>query len=107
MAGLKAAGAVVEVAATGQEAISALEASEFDAVLMDIQMPEMDGYEATRAIRSREKHKSLPIIAMTAHAMARDRERSLAEGMTDQISKPIDAAWVIRVVNKWVSGRGR
>jgi CheY-like chemotaxis protein len=99
------AGAVVEIARNGKEAVGAVNASQFDAVLMDIQMPEMDGYEATRAIRADERFKKLPIIAMTAHAMAGDREKSLQSGMKDHIAKPINADDLLGTLEKWVRTR--
>jgi len=86
---LKGAGIVVEIAKNGKKAVEALQRSRFDAVLMDIQMPEMDGYEATRIIRKDPKFKSLPIIAMTAHAMKGDEEKCLEAGMDGYVSKPI------------------
>jgi len=81
----------VTVAADGREALAALDRARFDVVLMDVQMPEMDGFEVTAAIRALELDTSrhLPIIAMTAHAMQGDRERCLAAGMDAYISKPI------------------
>jgi two-component system, sensor histidine kinase and response regulator len=81
----------VTVAADGREALTAFEREEFDVVLMDVQMPEMDGLEATAAIRAKERNTSrhVPIIAMTAHAMRGDRERCLDQGMDGYISKPI------------------
>jgi len=81
----------VTVTANGREALAALDRENFDVVLMDVQMPEMDGFEATAAIREREKRtgRHLPIIAMTAHAMQSDRERCLAAGMDGYIAKPI------------------
>ena len=88
---LEKAGHSVTVAANGLEAMTALEEREFDLILMDIQMPEMDGFEATAAIRELEKASGahIPIVAMTAHAMKGDQERCLAAGMDDYISKPI------------------
>jgi PAS domain S-box-containing protein len=86
---LEGAGIVVEIANNGKKAVEALQRTRFDAVLMDIQMPEMDGYEATRMIRKDPKFKSLPIIAMTAHAMKGDEEKCLEAGMDGYVSKPI------------------
>ena len=81
-----------EVAGDGQQAIDALERDDFDVVLMDVQMPELDGLEATRRIRARWPDRPLQIVAMTANAMAGDREACLAAGMDDYISKPIRPA---------------
>jgi len=86
---LEGAGIVVEIANNGKKAVEALQRSRFDAVLMDIQMPEMDGYEATKIIRKDSRFKSLPIIAMTAHAMKGDEEKCLEAGMDGYVSKPI------------------
>ena len=86
---LEKEGHMVEVTANGREAVGAFEEGRFDAILMDVQMPEMDGLAATQAIRDRETEKRIPIIAMTAHAMAGDRERCLAAGMDEYVSKPI------------------
>jgi CheY-like chemotaxis protein len=92
---LEKQGHTVAVAGNGREALEALEkaASGFDVVLMDVQMPEMDGFEATAAIRQKEKEmgRHIPIIAMTAHAMKGDRELCLDKGMDDYISKPVQA----------------
>jgi signal transduction histidine kinase/DNA-binding response OmpR family regulator/uncharacterized protein (UPF0297 family) len=81
-----------EVAADGAQAIAALEAGDFDVVLMDVQMPELDGLEATRRIRASWPERTIHIVAMTANAMAGDREACLAAGMNDYISKPIRPA---------------
>jgi GAF domain-containing protein/DNA-binding response OmpR family regulator len=85
-------GYTADVAGDGLQAIEAIERSPYDVVLMDVQMPELDGLEATRRIRSRWPDLPLPIVAMTANAMAGDRELCLAAGMTDYISKPIRPA---------------
>jgi two-component system, sensor histidine kinase and response regulator len=97
----------VSVAATGYEALAALERESFDAVLMDVQMPGLDGFETTRRIRSREQAgaRRLPIIAMTAHAMKGDRERCLAAGMDTYVSKPIDSQHLFEVLEEAASER--
>ena len=87
---LEGAGIVAQIADNGKKAIEAVQKGRFDAVLMDIQMPEMDGYEATRVIREDPKFKSIPIIAMTAHAMEGDEEKCLEAGMDGYIPKPIN-----------------
>jgi two-component system sensor histidine kinase/response regulator len=103
---LEGAGAKVEIARNGREAVQMLEASPdgFDAVLMDLQMPEMDGIEATRRIRGDARFKKLPIIAMTAHAMVEEREKCLAVGMVDHITKPIDPKAMFETLSRWVGG---
>jgi signal transduction histidine kinase/DNA-binding response OmpR family regulator len=90
-----------DMAGNGLEAVSALEKLDYDAVLMDCQMPELDGYEATRQIRRQEKRHT-PIIAMTASAMSGDRERCLAAGMDDYISKPIKLHVLAAVLERWL-----
>jgi CheY-like chemotaxis protein len=88
---LQKRGYKVVLVGSGREVLAALEKQTFDLILMDVQMPEMDGYEATTAIREKEKATGthVPIVAMTAHAMAGDRERCLAAGMDNYVSKPI------------------
>ena len=106
---LKAAGLNVTLANNGQKAVEAVENGDFDAVLMDVQMPIMDGYTATRKIRNWEDQFRnpqsairIPIIAMTAHALAGDREKSLDAGMDDHVSKPIDPEFLFETLLKWV-----
>jgi CheY-like chemotaxis protein len=90
------------VVGTGRAALEALDEQEFDVVLMDVQMPDMDGLEATAAIREREKGngKHMPIIAMTAHAMTGDQERCLAAGMDGYVSKPISGQALAAEINR-------
>ncbi len=96
----------VTVASTGLEALRELENSVFDLVLMDVQMPEMDGFEATAVIRTRAaEYRNIPIIAMTAHAMQGDRERCLAAGMTDYLSKPLKIADLGVMIEKYSAAR--
>ena len=97
------AGMHVVVASNGQEALEKLEASTFDAVLMDVQMPRMDGHQATALIRAQPHLHDLPIIAMTAHAMVRDREKCLASGMSDHIAKPFNPAELFAVLERWTN----
>ncbi|MFP5393938.1 MAG: response regulator, partial [Gammaproteobacteria bacterium] len=104
---LQRASVVVEQAASGAEALQLIDANRYDAVLMDIQMPEMDGYQATQHIRAQERHAGLPVIAMTAHAMSGYRERCLAMGMNDYITKPIDPSTLFAVLAKWVPARAQ
>jgi CheY-like chemotaxis protein len=93
-----------DVAATGSEAVAMLGQADYDAVLMDCQMPEMDGYEATRQVRRNERGgRRVPIIAMTAAALSGDRERCLAAGMDDYISKPVKLHVVAAVLARWLA----
>ncbi len=103
---LSMAGLEVTTVNNGQEAVEIVESQSFDAVLMDIQMPIMDGYEATRLIRGSGHHDDLPIIAMTANAMAGDRERCLEAGMNDHLAKPINPDEVFATLGKWVESTG-
>jgi CheY-like chemotaxis protein len=97
---LKKRGHGVSIASNGEEALRFLDSQEFDLVLMDVQMPVMDGFQTTSAIREREKTAGgrMPIVAMTAHAMQGDRERCLAAGMDAYIPKPINVAELIEVI---------
>lgn len=100
---LRQAGARVTVAQNGQEALALLAQQSFDCVLMDGQMPVMDGYEATRLIRAQPQFADLPIIAMTANAMDSDRERALAAGMNAQINKPFQVQELYSIIAQHVS----
>lgn len=97
---LESAGIFVEIAKNGKEAVEAVHRSHFNAVLMDIQMPEMDGYEATKIIRQDSRFTSIPIIAMTAHAMKGDEEKCLEAGMDGYISKPINQERLFYIIWK-------
>jgi len=102
---LEKQGHTVRLAANGKEALIALEQERFDLVLMDGQMPEMDGFEAAAAIRAREQGtgQHIAIIAMTAYAMKGDREHCLAAGMDDYISKPFRAAELSAAIERVAS----
>jgi two-component system sensor histidine kinase/response regulator len=100
---LNQAGLVVTLAQSGQEAVDLVSRTHFDAVLMDLHMPHMDGYEATRIIRGLPGCDRLPIIAMTADAMADDRAKCFAAGMNDHVSKPIDPELLFATLNTWVT----
>jgi ABC-type amino acid transport substrate-binding protein/DNA-binding response OmpR family regulator/HPt (histidine-containing phosphotransfer) domain-containing protein len=99
---LEGAGLNVDLANDGQEAVNTVKENNYDVVLMDIQMPIMDGYTATREIRRDERFKELPIIAMTAHAMAGDEEKSLEAGMNGHVAKPIDPDKLFSTLQKWI-----
>jgi CheY-like chemotaxis protein len=93
----------VVIVNNGLEAVERVKAEPFDAVLMDLQMPEMDGLSATRLIRAMPQYARLPIIAMTAGAMEGDVQDCLAAGMNAHVSKPIDPRQLVRVLLAWVS----
>ena len=98
-------GLAADIANNGREAIQILEQNPYDLVLMDCQMPEMDGYDATRHIRSTDQknpNQAIPIIAMTANAMKGDREKCINAGMNDYIAKPIDIETLSTTINKWI-----
>ncbi|MDB6029128.1 MAG: hypothetical protein JWM68_5351 [Verrucomicrobiales bacterium] len=105
LAMLKRLGYTADVVTNGVEALSSLKRTAYDVVLMDCQMPEMDGYETTAHIRKREEGAAVKtiIIATTANAMKGDREKCLAAGMDDYVSKPIDLKELVAVLNKWES----
>ncbi len=101
---LQQIGFTSDVASNGAEAVEAASKNKYDLILMDCQMPIMDGFEATRQIRKSETRtgRRLPIVAMTAHAMEGDREKCIAEGMDDYISKPVNPAVLSAILEKWL-----
>ncbi len=99
---LEGMGLEIDIRDNGRAAIAALHEGDYDLVLMDIQMPEMDGYEATRRIRAEPAFAKLPIIAMTAHAMSGERERCLEAGMNEHVPKPIDPAYLFTTLSRWL-----
>ena len=100
---LEKIGAKTVLAQNGQEALDVLRARhDIDLVLMDVQMPVMDGLEATQRIRSDLGRTDLPIVAMTAHAFPEERERCISSGMNDHIAKPISAAGLSEVLLRWL-----
>ena len=100
---LEDAGLKVTLANNGQEAVNLVQKDNYAAVLMDVQMPVMDGYTATREIRNlKSEIRNVPIIAMTAHAMAGDEEKSLAAGMNGHVTKPIDPDQLFAALQKWI-----
>jgi CheY-like chemotaxis protein len=104
---LKNMGMQVTLANSGEEALEVVKQQQFDAVLMDIQMPGMDGYQTTAQIRLNPcmSQSQLPIIAMTAHALQGDRQKALEAGLNDYISKPVDVAQLASVLLRWVKPR--
>jgi len=104
---LEQAGIIVTVAANGREALEAVSQAAFDMIFMDLQMPEMDGYEASRAIRQDARFADIPIIAITAHAMSGIREKCLHAGMNDHLSKPIDPQALTAALVRWIKPEAR
>jgi CheY-like chemotaxis protein len=103
---LKKMGLRTDVVANGQEAINALQVIPYDLVLMDCQMPEMDGFEATRVIReegSKALNRCIPIIAMTAATMQGDREKCIQAGMNDFIAKPVQKRELSEMLARWLA----
>jgi two-component system, sensor histidine kinase and response regulator len=99
---LEQAGLVVSIADNGKEAVEMVGAGNFELALMDLQMPVMGGFEATQEIRKDERFRDLPIIAMTAHAMTGDREKSIEAGMNDHVTKPIDPDRLLATIIRWI-----
>ncbi len=103
---LESAGASVKVCDNGRKLItSLLEDDNYDLILMDVQMPEMDGHEATRIIRADDNLKHLPVVAMTAHAMAEDKAKCLAMGMNDHLAKPLNSELLVKTALCWIEGK--
>jgi PAS domain S-box-containing protein len=105
---LRKLGARVELAGNGLEALAALRSGDYDLVLMDCEMPEMDGYEATRRIRDAEtgvRNPQVPVIAFTADAVSGDREKCFEAGMNDYLAKPVDPGRLAEVLEKWILRR--
>lgn len=100
---LEEVNAEVVIANNGREAVERVEEESFSLILMDLQMPEMDGFKATEQIRAIPAYARVPIIAMTAHAMSGDKEKCLEKGMDDYLSKPIDIELFINTVTKWLN----
>ncbi|WP_305042866.1 transporter substrate-binding domain-containing protein [Geoalkalibacter sp.] len=106
---LEKMGMRVDAVANGAEALRALEERPYDLVFMDVCMPEMDGYEATREIRRPEsgvRNPRIPVVALTAHALEQDRRRCLDAGMNDYLTKPIDARGLEKILEKWLPPQG-
>jgi two-component system sensor histidine kinase/response regulator len=99
---LEEAGLAVEVAENGQVALDCLAQASYDLVLMDMQMPVMDGITATTAIRRTARLRGLPIVAVTANVMPQDRQRCMAAGMNDFLAKPIEPEQLNHVLRKWI-----
>jgi len=102
---LEGSGFLVDLANNGEQAVAMVEEKIFDIVLMDIQMPVLDGIKAAKQIRIRKSFRELPIIAMTAHAMAGDREKSLSAGMNDHVTKPIDPKMLFETLLRWIPSK--
>jgi CheY-like chemotaxis protein/HPt (histidine-containing phosphotransfer) domain-containing protein len=100
---LEKAGYEVDIASTGIEAVSLFAKNKYDLILMDIEMPEMDGFQATVEIRKRENGSSIPIIALTAHAIEGYREKCLSFGMNDYLTKPLRREHLLRTIRHFVS----
>jgi len=104
---LENAGLLVTIAENGQIAVDQVYKHTYDAVLMDVQMPVMDGYESTRVIRKEAKYNALPIIAMSASAMIQDKEMAKKSGMNDHVSKPLNVKELLSILRKWIVHKER
>ena len=104
---LNEVGLLVDTAENGREAVDMVRANHYDLILMDIQMPEMDGLEATRVLRTMLNYTEIPILAMTANVFLDDREACLAAGMNDFVSKPVDPKILYSVIAKWIPNQNK
>jgi len=104
---LERLGATVDVAVNGREAVDMAPLAFYDVALMDVQMPVMDGLAAARAIRALPGAADLPIVALTAHALAEDRQRCLDAGMNDYLTKPLDVDRLLHVLGRWIAGAAK
>ncbi len=104
---LQKVGISVDVASNGLEAIEAIKSKDYSLILMDVQMPQMDGLVATDEIRNTLKNNDVVIVAMTANAMKGDREKCLASGMNDYVSKPIIPNDLYQMLEKWLINKGK
>lgn len=99
---LAALGVKVEVASSGEKTLAKLGVKYYDLILMDVSMPDLDGYQTTQLIRNTLGLRSLPIVALTAHAIAGERERCLAAGMNDYLAKPFSIQDLDSMLKKWL-----
>ncbi len=98
---VKSVGFTVDVAVTGEDAVKKTEKEAYDLIIMDIELPGMDGVAAAKIIRSKPGYKNTPVIALTAYAMKGDRERFLAQGFNEYIPKPVNVADFLKLLNKY------
>jgi CheY-like chemotaxis protein len=103
---LQAVGLKVDLAEDGEQALALVAEHDYDLILMDMQMPKMNGIDATRAIRALPGRVQMPILALTANAFDEDRQRCLAAGMNDHIGKPVDPAALFATLLKWLARGG-
>lgn len=103
---LERSGLRVDVAGTGAQALLAVRSTRYELILMDLRMPEMDGFQATRGIRALPEHRGTPIIALTADVFEEDRRRCLEAGMNAHLGKPVEPSLLFATVLEWLGARG-